>query len=64
MVVGSKIGGEFSTVVTTNEEIQGPHKVRISMPAKSALIRLCAKGDPKWTNYVKGIINNQKRKKN
>lgn len=55
VVVGSKISGEESTVITTCKTADQPHKTVIEMPNKNALVRALTPGEPKWANYVKGI---------
>lgn len=54
VIVGSKIDDDESIVITTNTSVPGPHRVKIEMPSKNALVKACIKGEPKWANYIKG----------
>lgn len=58
VIVGSKISGEESIVVTTNKDADEPKKITIEMPNKSSLVCVCRPGKPKWANYIKGVIAN------
>ncbi|RZC38126.1 galactokinase-like, partial [Asbolus verrucosus] len=58
VVVGKKIKGEMSTVITTNPDVDPPNKTTIEMPNKNALVKTITPGPPKWSNYVKGVISN------
>lgn len=50
--------GEESTVITTCEEADEPHRVTIEMPNKDALVQALTPGPPKWANYIRGVIAN------
>lgn len=54
VIVGSKIPGYESTVITTNKDVDLPRKAVIEMPDKRALISYCKPGKPLWANYVRG----------
>ncbi|KAK4874707.1 hypothetical protein RN001_014067 [Aquatica leii] len=58
VIVGKKISGYESVVITTKKDVDSPNKVVIEMPNKRALISYCKPGKPKWANYVKGVIVN------
>lgn len=58
VVAGRSIPGEESTVVTTCSSADPPLRVDIEMPNKNALVRALIPGEPKWANYVKGVIAN------
>lgn len=57
VIVGRQIPGEESTIITTCEAADQPHRVCIEMPNKNALIKALIPGEPKWANYIKGIKN-------
>lgn len=54
VIVGSKIPGHESTVITTNKDVDLPRKAVIEMPDKRALISYCKPGKPQWANYIRG----------
>lgn len=54
VIVGRQIPGEESTVITTCEVADTPHKTVIEMPNKNALVRALIPGKPRWANYIKG----------
>ncbi|KAF2897693.1 hypothetical protein ILUMI_08487 [Ignelater luminosus] len=58
VIVGSKIPGYESVVITTNKDVDFPRKTTIEMPDKRALIYYCKPGKPKWANYIKGVVVN------
>ncbi|KAF5288301.1 hypothetical protein FQR65_LT12033 [Abscondita terminalis] len=58
VIVGKKISGYESVIVTTKNDVDSPKKAVIDMPDKRALISYCKPGKPKWANYVKGVIVN------
>ncbi|KAL1495011.1 hypothetical protein ABEB36_010501 [Hypothenemus hampei] len=58
VIVGRKIGGDISTIVTTNPDADNPKKATIEMPNQNALVRTIEHSGPKWNLYVKGIIAN------
>ncbi|KAK5640775.1 hypothetical protein RI129_009322 [Pyrocoelia pectoralis] len=60
LIVGSKISGYESVVITTNRDVDSPRRVIIKMPDKRASISNCVPGIPKWANYIKGVIVNYK----
>ena len=57
VIVGTKIPGETSTVLTTNPDADPPRKTTIEMPNQNALVKTITPGPPKWSNYVKGMQN-------
>lgn len=58
VIVGSKIQGYESVVMTTSKHVDSPRRAIIEMPDKRALICICKPGKPKWANYIKGVIVN------
>ncbi|XP_060523378.1 galactokinase-like [Cylas formicarius] len=58
VIVGRKIGGEFSTAITLNKDADLPRKITIEMPNENALVRTIEHSGPKWGLYVKGVIAN------
>lgn len=54
VMVGKKVPGEVTTVVTTSPDCDAPKKTTIEMPNKNALVKIIPPGPPKWSNYVKG----------
>lgn len=59
VIAGRQIPGEESTIFTTCKLVDKPYKVVIEMPNKNALVRALIPGEPKWANYIKGIIISQ-----
>lgn len=55
VIVGKAIEGDESVIVTTNQDVSGPHKCTIKMPNKKVLIDTSTPEIPKWGNYIKGI---------
>jgi galactokinase len=58
VMVGKKIPGEETTILTMNPHTDPPNKTTIEMPNKNALVKTITPGPPKWSNYVKGVISN------
>ncbi|EFA08251.1 galactokinase [Tribolium castaneum] len=58
VIVGKKVSGEETTIITTNPDADPPKKATIEMPNKNALVKTIPPGPPKWSNYVKGVISN------
>ncbi|ERL95343.1 hypothetical protein D910_12608 [Dendroctonus ponderosae] len=58
IIVGRKIDGDITTLVTTNPDADKPRKITIEMPNKNALVRTIEHSGPKWCLYVKGVIAN------
>lgn len=54
VIVGSKIAGYQSVVVTTNADVDKPRIKTIHMPNKRMNTNPCKPGKPKWANYIKG----------
>jgi galactokinase len=54
VMVGKKIPGEETTILTMNPHTDPPNKTTIEMPNKNALVKTITPGPPKWSNYVKG----------
>lgn len=54
VIVGNKIPGDISTVITTNPDVDEPLKTTIEMPHPNALIKKIPPSPPKWSNYIKG----------
>lgn len=50
MILGRKVEGPTSTVITLNKDADEPKKVTIE--------KLITPGTPKWANYVKGVVAN------
>lgn len=57
VIAGSKVEGDVSTVVTLNPAMS-TRKATFEMPKKEALVKTIPTGDPKWANYVKGVVAN------
>lgn len=55
IMVGKKISGQQSVVVTTSPNVDKPNKATIEMPSKDALVRGLVREPPKWSNYVRGL---------
>lgn len=54
VMVGKKIDGDITTILTTNKDADLPRKTTIEMPNINALVKTIPPGPPKWSNYVKG----------
>jgi len=52
VIVGKKNDTDKCVVVTEAKDVDKPDKVEFSVPTKVPLVP----GSPKWTNYVKGIV--------
>ncbi|XP_017772022.1 PREDICTED: galactokinase-like [Nicrophorus vespilloides] len=55
VMVGSRTEGDESIVVTRNEDIKGARRVKIQKKELFTVDRRC---EPKWANYVKGVLAN------
>ncbi|CAG9773660.1 unnamed protein product [Ceutorhynchus assimilis] len=58
VIVGRKIAGDITTIVTTNQDADEPRTINIEMPNVNALVRTIEHTGPKWSLYVKGVIAN------
>ncbi|KAJ9596657.1 hypothetical protein L9F63_012354 [Diploptera punctata] len=56
VVVGKKNGKQTCSVVTMAKEADSPTRVEFPVPSKQKL----TPGEPKWANYVKGVVQNFK----
>lgn len=56
-MVGKRISGEESILVTTNPDADLPKRAIIEMPNPNALVRTLIPAPPKWANYVRGKCN-------
>ncbi|KAI4456687.1 mevalonate kinase/galactokinase [Holotrichia oblita] len=54
VIVGSKISGNIATIITTNQDVDYPHKVEIDVVKK----RIVNEKQPKWAQYSLGVIAN------
>lgn len=58
VIVGKKISGDITTVISTNKDVDEPKTITIEMPNANALVRTIEHTGPKWSLYVKGVIAN------
>lgn len=57
MIVGSKADDNSCTIITSAKGADEPHKITFPVPSSSSPL---SPGEPKWANYVKGVIANFK----
>lgn len=53
IVVGKKNNSNFCCILTSNENVDKHRKVKFSLPSEENPL---VPGDPKWANYVKGVV--------
>ncbi|KAF7286464.1 hypothetical protein GWI33_005104 [Rhynchophorus ferrugineus] len=58
VIVGRKVDGDVTTIITTNKDADEPRTITIEMPNEQALVRTLEHSGPKWGLYVKGVIAN------
>lgn len=50
VIVGSKVSGNVSTIITANQDVDSPHRVEIDVLKK----RVLNEKQPKWAKYALG----------
>lgn len=60
VVVGSKTSDREVSLVTANKDVDEPVRVDFTLPSDGSPL---PPGSPSWANYVKGVIQHYRGKK-